>query len=78
MANKIDILQEIRTDALLIGNEANLSRAIPYVRDGLKPSQRAVIYGAYEQGYSSKKPHVKSLKTRPKIRIWILGRLQSL
>ena len=62
MANKIDILQEIRTDALLIGNEANLSRAIPYVRDGLKPSQRAVIYGAYEQGYSSKKPHVKSLK----------------
>lgn len=62
MANKIDILHEIRTDALLIGNEANLSRAIPYVRDGLKPSQRAVIYGAYEQGYSSKKPHVKSLK----------------
>lgn len=62
MANKVDILHEIRTDALLIGNEANLSRAIPYVRDGLKPSQRAVVYGAYEQGYSSKKPHVKSLK----------------
>ena len=62
MINKVDILQEIRTNALLIGNEANLSRAIPYVRDGLKPSQRAVLYGAYEQGYSSKKPHVKSLK----------------
>jgi DNA gyrase/topoisomerase IV subunit A len=62
MTNKVDILQEIRTNALLIGNEANLSRAIPYVRDGLKPSQRAVLYGAYEQGYSSKKPHVKSLK----------------
>lgn len=62
MINKVDILHEIRTNALLIGNEANLSRAIPYVRDGLKPSQRAVVYGAYEQGYSSKKPHVKSLK----------------
>ena len=62
MINKVDILHEIRTNALLIGNEANLSRAIPYVRDGLKPSQRAVLYGAYEQGYSSKKPHVKSLK----------------
>ena len=62
MTNVINILQEIREDALNIGNEANLSRAIPYVRDGLKPSQRAVIYGAYEQGYSSKKPHVKSLK----------------
>ncbi len=62
MVNKVDVLQEIRTNALLIGNEANLSRAIPYIRDGLKPSQRAVIYGAYEQGYSSKKPHVKSLK----------------
>ena len=62
MTNSVNILQEIREDALNIGNEANLSRAIPYVRDGLKPSQRAVIYGAYEQGYSSKKPHVKSLK----------------
>lgn len=62
MTTSINILQEIREDALNIGNEANLSRAIPYVRDGLKPSQRAVIYGAYEQGYSSKKPHVKSLK----------------
>lgn len=57
-----NILNEIRVDALTIGNEANLSRAIPYVKDGLKPSQRAVLYGAYEQGYSSKKPHVKSLK----------------
>lgn len=62
MTTSVNILQEIREDALNIGNEANLSRAIPYVRDGLKPSQRAVIYGAYEQGYSSKKPHVKSLK----------------
>jgi len=62
MTNSVNILQEIREDALNIGNEANLSRAIPYIRDGLKPSQRAVIYGAYEQGYSSKKPHVKSLK----------------
>lgn len=62
MMQKIDIVHEIQTDALTIGNEANLSRAIPYVRDGLKPSQRAVIYGAHEQNYSSKKPHVKSLK----------------
>ena len=62
MIKTIDILQEIRTDALMIGNEANLSRAIPYVRDGLKPSQRAVLFCAYEHGYLSKKPHVKSLK----------------
>lgn len=62
MLSSVNILQEIREDALVIGNEANLSRAIPYVRDGLKPSQRAVLFGAYEQGYSSKKPHVKSLK----------------
>lgn len=62
MKKTLDILTEIRTDALTIGNEANLSRAIPYVKDGLKPSQRAVIYGAHEQGYTSNKPHVKSLK----------------
>ena len=34
----INILDEIRNDAITIGNEANLARAIPYLRDGLKPS----------------------------------------
>lgn len=58
----INILDEIRNDAITIGNEANLARAIPYLRDGLKPSQRACIYSAYEHGYTSDKPHVKSAK----------------
>lgn len=58
----IKLQKEIQDDAIRFGNEANLARAIPYVRDGLKPSQRYTIYTAFNHGYTSNKPHVKSLK----------------
>lgn len=38
-------------------------RAIPDVRDGLKPVQRRILYSMYESGNTPDKPHRKSAKT---------------
>lgn len=40
-----------------------LDRAIPDVRDGLKPVQRRIIYAMFESGNTSEKPYRKSAKT---------------
>ena len=37
-------------------------RAIPDVRDGLKPVQRRILYGMYESGYTPDKPFRKSAR----------------
>ena len=37
-------------------------RAIPDVRDGLKPVQRRILYGMYESGYTPDKPFKKSAR----------------
>lgn len=39
------------------------SRALPDVRDGLKPGQRRIMYAMYESGNLSNKPYRKSAKT---------------
>ncbi|MGQ9863857.1 MAG: DNA gyrase subunit A [Bacteroidia bacterium] len=39
-----------------------VSRALPDVRDGLKPVQRRVLYGMYELGLTYDKPHKKSAR----------------
>ena len=37
-----------------------VSRALPDVRDGLKPVQRRILYAMQEMGYGSSRPHRKS------------------
>ncbi|PJR04955.1 DNA gyrase subunit A [Avrilella dinanensis] len=39
-----------------------VSRALPDVRDGLKPVHRRVLYGMYDLGVSASRPHKKSAR----------------
>src|SRR4051794_13427446 len=39
-----------------------VSRALPDVRDGLKPVHRRILYSMHEQGHTSDKKHVKSAR----------------
>ena len=38
-------------------------RALPDVRDGLKPVQRRILYAMYKEGNTHQKPYRKSAKT---------------
>ena len=58
----INILDELKTDFLVYAQEVNNNRAFPDVRDGLKISQRAVLWEMFDKKYTSNKPHVKSAK----------------
>ncbi len=40
-----------------------VARALPDVRDGLKPVHRRILYAMNESGYTPNKPHMKSART---------------
>ena len=50
-----------------------VSRALPDVRDGLKPVHRRVIYAMYDAGYTPSKPFVKSAKIVGEVmgKLWV-------
>ena len=54
-----DVVKEVRTAFLDYSMSVIVSRAIPDVRDGLKPVQRRIIYGMNEAGITPNKPHKK-------------------
>lgn len=58
-----DIEQEIRTSFLDYSMSVITARAIPDVRDGLKPVHRRILHGMYKEGITPDKPHKKSAKT---------------
>ena len=58
----ISSLVEMNNDFLVSAKEINNNRAFPDARDGLKPSQRAVLWEMFIRNYSSNRPHVKSAK----------------
>ena len=46
----VKIEQEMKTSYLNYAMSVIVSRALPDVRDGLKPVQRRILYGMYESG----------------------------
>lgn len=54
-----DIINELSTNFIEYAYACNTDRAIPSVYDGLKPVAKRIIYCAYDEGYTSNKPHVK-------------------
>jgi DNA gyrase subunit A len=58
----IDIASELRTSYLGYAMSTIVSRALPDVRDGLKPVQRRILYAMRELGLSPNSRHLKSAK----------------
>lgn len=56
----IDIEREVKRSFLDYSMSVIVSRALPDVRDGLKPVHRRILYALYEQGMTPDKPHRKS------------------
>ena len=59
---RIDIVDEMKTSYLDYAMSVIVSRALPDVRDGLKPVHRRILYAAQVGGYTSNKPYRKSAK----------------
>lgn len=57
-----DLLNELKTNFIEYAVAVNTDRAIPDATCGLKPVARRLLWGAFERGYISSKPHVKSAK----------------
>jgi DNA gyrase subunit A len=58
----ISIEEEMRDSYLNYSMSVIVSRALPDVRDGLKPVHRRVLYGMHELGLQAGKPHKKSAR----------------
>ena len=58
----ITIEEEMENSYLDYAMSVIVSRALPDVRDGLKPVHRRILYSAYENGYDWNKPYKKSAR----------------
>ncbi len=59
---KINIEEEMKSSYIDYSMSVIVSRALPDVRDGLKPVHRRVLYGMDELGLTSGKPYKKSAR----------------
>ena len=58
----VEVEGELKKSFIAYAMAVNVSRAIPDVRDGLKPVHRRIIYSMNEQGMTNDKPHKKSAR----------------
>ncbi len=58
----ISIIEEMSRSYLDYAMSVIVSRALPDVRDGLKPVHRRILYSMYENGYDWNKPYRKSAR----------------
>lgn len=58
----VDISEEMRRSYLDYAMSVIVSRALPDVRDGLKPVHRRIIYSMFENGYDYNRPFRKSAR----------------
>lgn len=58
-----EISHEMRSAYLRYSMSVIIGRALPDVRDGLKPVHRRILYAMYEQGVTPDKPYKKSARS---------------
>ena len=58
----VNLTSEMKTSFIDYAMSVIVSRALPDVRDGLKPVQRRILYGMNELGVTPDKPHKKSAR----------------
>jgi len=59
---RIDIVDEMKTSYLDYAMSVIVARALPDVRDGLKPVHRRILYASQEGGFVAGRPYRKSAK----------------
>lgn len=57
-----NIVKEVKDSFINYSMSVIVSRALPDLRDGLKPVHRRILYSMYESGYTPDKPHRKSAR----------------
>ena len=60
---QVDLEKEMKTSYIDYAMSVIVGRALPDVRDGLKPVHRRILYAMYEDGLTSDKPFRKSATT---------------
>ena len=60
--DKVVIDDEMKKSYLYYAMSVIVSRALPDIRDGLKPVHRRILYSMYDGGYDANKPHRKSAR----------------
>ena len=58
----IDINEEMESSYIDYAMSVIVGRALPEVRDGMKPVHRRVIYAMYDAGFRPERSYVKSVK----------------
>ena len=66
-----NIVDEVKTSFMEYSMSVIASRALPDLRDGLKPVHRRILWSMYESGYTPDKPHRKSAKTVFQSKIYV-------
>ncbi|RCK78714.1 MAG: DNA gyrase subunit A [Candidatus Ozemobacter sibiricus] len=59
----INIEDDMKSSYLDYAMSVIIGRALPDVRDGLKPVHRRVLYAMFDNGFTSKRPYVKAART---------------
>ena len=57
-----DIVSEVKSSFIEYSMSVIISRALPDLRDGLKPVHRRILWSMFESGYTPDKPHKKSAR----------------
>src|SRR6266516_101365 len=60
--SKVNVAEEIKNSFLDYSMSVIISRALPDVRDGLKPSQRRILFAMNELGVMPNRKHIKCAK----------------